>query len=80
MRILLVQCSLAFLTASLVVRVSFFLKDFLSLFDREREREHKQGERQAEEEGEAGSPMSRDPDSGCHPRTPRSRPEPKADT
>ena len=69
MRILLVQCSLAFLTASLVVRVSFFLKDFLSLFDREREREHKQGERQAEEEGEAGSPKRREPDGGLDLRT-----------
>ena len=70
MRILLVQCSLAFLTASLVVRVSFFLKDFLSLFDREREREHKQGERQAEEEGEAGFQLSRKTNAELDPRTP----------
>ena len=31
-------------------------------------------------EGEAGSPLSREPDAGLGPRTPRSRPEPKADT
>jgi len=32
-----------------------------------REREHKQGERQTE--GEAGSPLSREPDAGLDPRT-----------
>jgi len=35
----------------------FFFKDFIYLFDRERE--HKQGEWQAEAEGEAASPQSR---------------------
>ena len=35
------------------------------------------GEGQAE--GEADSPMSRDPDAGLDPRTLRSSPEPKAD-
>ena len=35
------------------------------LFDRE----HKQGERQAEREGEAGSPLSREPNVGLDPRT-----------
>lgn len=30
-------------------------------------------------EGEAGSPLSREPDAGLHPRTPGSRPEQKAD-
>jgi len=34
------------------------------------EREHKQGEQQAEGEGEAGSPPSREPDVGLDPRTP----------
>jgi len=33
----------------------------------ENEREHKQGELQAE--GEAGSPRSREPDAGLDPRT-----------
>jgi len=35
------------------------------LTEREREREHKQGERQAE--GEAGSPPSGEPDAGLDP-------------
>ena len=43
-------------------------KDFIYLFvKRARVREHKQGERQTE--GEAGSPLSREPDAGLHPRT-----------
>ena len=33
----------------------------------------------AEGEGEAGSPLSREPDPGLKPRTPESRHEPKAD-
>jgi len=33
------------------------------------EREHKQGELQAEGEGEANSPLSREPDEGLKPRT-----------
>ena len=37
------------------------------------------GEGMAEREGEADSPLSRDPDMGLHPRTPGSGPEPKAD-
>ena len=43
-----------------VVLASFF-KDFIYLFVRERE--HKQ------EEGEAGFPLSREPDVGLDPRT-----------
>ena len=39
------------------------------LFDRERVSEHKQGERRAESEGEAGFPLSREPDVGLDPRT-----------
>ena len=35
---------------------------------------------QAEENGEADSPLSREPEAGLNPRTPRSWPEPKADT
>ena len=44
----------------------------------EKEREHKQGEQQSEGEGEAGSPLSREPNVGLdHLGSP---PEPKADT
>jgi len=38
----------------------------------EREREHKQGEWQAEAKGEADSPLSKELDAGLHPRTPGS--------
>ena len=41
--------------------------------------EHKQAEWQVEGEGEAGSPISREPDKGLDPRTLGSRPEPKVD-
>ena len=44
---------------------SFFL-DFTHLFDTQRE--HKQGEWQVEEEGEAGSPLNREPNVGLSPR------------
>jgi len=44
----------------------------------EREQVHKQAERQAQGEGEAGFPPSREPDAGLDPRTLGSRPEPKA--
>ena len=58
----------------------FFFKDFIYLFDRDRdsqrEREHKQ--REWERKGQARS--GREPDAGLDPRTPGSRPEPKADT
>lgn len=51
---------------------SFFFKNFISLFEREeRETErackHEQG-REAEADGKAASPLSRDPDSGLNPR------------
>ena len=46
--------------------------------EREREKEHTQEEQEAE--GEAGSPLSREPNSGIHPRMLGSRPELKADT
>jgi len=36
------------------------------------EREHRKAERQAEGKGEAGSPLSREPDVGPNPRTPES--------
>ena len=53
-----------------------FVKDYIYF---ERESAHKQT-RGAEEEGEgnAGSPLSREPNAGLHPRTLRSRPELKA--
>ena len=35
--------------------------------------------REAKGEGEAGSPLSREPDVGLDPRIPGSGPEPKAD-
>ena len=44
----------------------------------ERERRHKQAEWQAEAEGEAGFPPSKEPDVGLDPRTLGSWPEPKA--
>jgi len=50
-----------------LVFLFFFLKIFC-LFNGEREREHKQAERQTEGEGEAGSPLSREPDAGLDPR------------
>ena len=43
----------------------FFLKIFIYLFDTQRE--HKQGERQAEEEEEAGPTQSREPSAGLDP-------------
>ena len=49
---------------------TFLKKDFIYLFDRERE--HKQRDQQREEEGGAGSPLSREPDVGLDPRTPGS--------
>ena len=44
------------------------------------ERENKPGVQQAEGEGEAGSPLSREPDTGLDPRTLGSWPEPKVGT
>ena len=52
-----------------------FLKDFIYLFDRE----HKQGEQQAEGEGEAGFQRNREPDMGLNPKTPGPWPELKTD-
>ena len=49
-----------------------FFKDFIYLFDTEREREKTQGEWQAEGEGQAGSPPSREPHVGLNPRSPGS--------
>ena len=49
----------------------FFFLRFIYLFDREREKEHKQG-RGAEREGEAGSPLSREPYAGLNLTTMRS--------
>ena len=60
---------------------TFYLFDFIfkivciHLRERDRENEWDGG---AEGEGEADSPLSREPDVGLHPRTWRSRPEPKA--
>ena len=51
-----------------------FFKDFIYLF----EIEHEPGG-EAEGEGDAGFPLSREPDVGLDPRTLESWPEPKAD-
>ncbi|XP_064429851.1 pirin isoform X11 [Mirounga angustirostris] len=53
-------------------------KDFIYLFDRERDSKSRNTSR-AVGEGEAGFPPSREPDAGLDPRTLGSRPEPKAD-
>ena len=64
---------------------SFFFKIlFIHLRERMyvnggRERERARAGGGAEGEGEAGFPLSREPDMGLDPRTPGSRPEPKAD-
>ena len=49
----------------------FFLK-ILFIYLTERERERVQAGEVAEEEGEAGCPLSGEPDTGLHPRTLRS--------
>uniref|UniRef100_M3Z089 Uncharacterized protein n=1 Tax=Mustela putorius furo TaxID=9669 RepID=M3Z089_MUSPF len=46
----------------------FFNEDFIYLFDREREREQAQVGRAAEGKGEAGSPLSREPEARLDPR------------
>ena len=53
----------------------FFFKDFLYLFMRDPGRE-KEREAETQAEGEAGS--TQEPDAGLDPRTPGSRPGPKA--
>ena len=63
--------------ATAVVFRIFLLKYLIYLFERVRERErvsasklmHKQGEQQGEGEGEAGSPLSKEPNEGLDPRT-----------
>jgi len=55
-----------------------FFKDFIYLFARERERTSR-AEGGTEGEGEAGSPLSREPHAGADPRTLGSGPEPEAD-
>ena len=52
-----------------ILKFSFFKR---TLFIYLTQREHKQKEQQAEEEGKTGSPLSREPDVGLHPRTLRS--------
>ena len=54
-------------------RNTFFKKDFIYLFGRDTERE-RQRHRQREKQAPCG-----DPEVGLNPRTPESRPEPKAD-
>ena len=56
-----------------------FLFRILFIYLTEKEQEKAQAGSEAEVEGEAGFPMSRDADVGLDPRTLRSQPEPKAD-
>ena len=61
---------------------SNFLKDCIYLFEieqkrGEREREHDGGCKGREGEGEAGSPLNREPDAGLNTRTLGSWPKPK---
>ena len=56
----------------------FFFLDFINLFVRERERASTAGGA-AEGEGEAGSPLSKEPNARLDPRTLESGPEAKAD-
>ena len=55
---------------------SFYFKDFICLFEAEREQESTEGGA----EGEADSPLSREPDAALNPRTLGSGPEQKAGT
>ena len=52
----------------LFFKILFYFLRF-HLFDRMTGSEPKQGEQQAEEEGEAGSPQSKEPNVGLDPRT-----------
>jgi len=56
----------------LLFSVIFFLKDFIYLFDREREIARAGTQAGGVGEGEAGFPLSRDPNVGFDPRTPGS--------
>ena len=55
---------------------NFFLRFYLFIHDRERDRQRER-EAETQAEGEAGS-MHREPDVGHDPRSPGSRPGPKA--
>ena len=57
------------LTFSLSKVNKSFKKDFIYLFDTYTQSEHKQAEQQLEGEGQAGSPLSKEPDMGLNPRT-----------
>ena len=63
---------------SVTLYLSFLKILFVYLTERERERERKLAEWQAEEDREAGLLPSSEPDAGLNPRTLGSRPEPKA--
>ena len=47
----------------------FFFKEFIYLFDRERETVRERTQAGGVGEGEAGFPLSREPDAGLDPRT-----------
>ena len=60
--------------------ISFLKKDFIYLFNTDRKGERTQVGGAAEGEGEADSPLSKEPDVGLDPRTLRLWPELKADS
>ena len=60
------------------LRTQQFLKKYLFIWQRERLQVGREAGR--EKEGEAGSPLSGEPDVGLDPRALRSWPEPKAET
>ena len=68
---------MAYLGAEVYLHILTFFFGIVFIYLTEREQE--QGEQQVEADGEAGSPLSREPDVGLHPRTSRSQPQPKAD-
>ena len=63
--------------ASFVFVFVFFLRFYL--FDTEKETAREGTQAEGVGEGEAGSPLSREPNVGLDPRTLGSQPEPKAD-
>ena len=59
--------------------MTYFFKEFVYSFERERKTETAQAGEKAEGEGEADPLLSWEPDMGLNPRTWRSQPELKTD-
>ena len=57
----------------------FFFKDFIYLFDRDRDSQRERKHKQGEWERKNSRLTAEEPDVGLDPITPGSRPEPKAD-